>query len=217
MKLLFKQLCAKFDALSLRERAFVLIGVAVLIYGAMDRLMLSPQLIKKKQATTELTRLLNSNNELAAKIAAAPKSGQVADPDEPLRETIRGLSKELADIERRLEASSVNLIPPADMSRVLEEFVGKQSDLRLLGLRSLDAEPLIGETDDKKVARLFQHGVSIEVAGTYDAIYRYLKSIESSSWRIYWESIDIKSEKYPEITATLGIYTLNLSDNWLSL
>ncbi|TAN49409.1 MAG: hypothetical protein EPN21_12080 [Methylococcaceae bacterium] len=217
MKHLLKQLFGKFDALSLRERAFVLIGVAVLIYGAMDRTMLAPQLSKKKQMTAELTRLRNSNNELTAKVAAVPKPGQVDDPDAPLREKIQDLAKELADIEHRLEASSVNLIPPGDMSIVLEEFVGKQSDLRLIGLRSLDAEPLIGESDDKKVARLFQHGVSIEVVGSYDAIYRYLKAIESSPWRIYWESIDIKSEKYPEITATLGVYTLNLSDNWLSL
>ena len=216
MKHQLKHLFAKFDALSMRERIFILVGVAVLIYGAMDRVALGPQLLKKKQAGEEITRLINSNGELEAKIAATPKFVEY-DPDELLRERIRVLSKNLAALGQHLQSASGNLIPPGEMAKVLEEFVGKQGDLHLVGLRSLDAEPMAGEDANKEAARLYKHGVAIKVTGSYESIRRYLKTLEASPWRLYWESIEVKAEHYPEIIATIGVYTLSLSNNWLSL
>lgn len=216
MKVLFEPIFAKFNALSLRERLFVLVGIAVLIYGALDRLALAPQLAKRKQAEQEITRLTNSNNEWLAKVAATPQSAEY-DPDEPLRERIQMLNKDLADLEQHLDKAAVNLNSPGEMAKVLEEFVGQQSDLRLVGLRSLGAEPVSVEGGSKEVVRLFKHGVSIQVVGSYDGIRRYLRALETSHWRLYWENIEIKTEHYPKIMATLGVYTLGLSDNWLSL
>jgi MSHA biogenesis protein MshJ len=207
-------LFARFDALNARERLLIVVGVAALIYGGIDRVGLTPLLAQQKSARDELAKLESSNAELAAKIAAVPRVA-VVDPDEALRRRIKTLNESLETLDRNLQAESVNLIPPDDMSRVLEEFVAQQGDLRLVGLKSLGVVSLVAESET--LAQLYKHGMSIEVIGSYEAISRYLKALEESKWRLYWDSIELKTENYPQITATLGVYTLSLSDNWLSL
>jgi MSHA biogenesis protein MshJ len=212
-----KALFAKFDALNPRERLLVALGGAVLLYAGADATMLSPTLAKQKQKQAELTQLAAGNAQLATQIASLPEAA-ASDPDEPLRLRIRSLKESLDEAEKRLEAESVNLISPEEMSRVLEEFVAKQDGLRLVGMQSLPAEPMVAGVDEnQKLPRLFKHGMVIEVEGGFDAIRRYLKALEASSWRLYWNNLELKTESYPRISAKLGVYTLSLSDQWLSL
>lgn len=236
------QWAEKFSALKPRERgivAFALVfggGFLIFSFG------IEPFLLKARNASrTEAAaraELAQQQTQLAVLMA------QNADPDAANRRRLAQAKQELAAVGERLASFEAGMVPPARMQAFLEGLLARNRAIELLGLKTLpatrvgavgpSAAPGPGATptplDTKNPGKdraaqgdmasvaadgIYQHGIEIRLAGSYNDLLNYLAELERMPQRVMWNSVSLTVEKHPRNVMVLRVYTLSLDRNWL--
>lgn len=224
----WSQWSAKFAALSRRERAIVafavVVGGAFLLYSfAVEPLLLKARGAGRIEAAARADLVVQQ-----ARLAVL--TAQNADPDAGSRQRLAQVKQELAAVGGRLATFESGMVPPARMQAFLEGLLARRS-IELLGLKTLPVtqvgtpattEPATGK--GKAVAAeaapaggdgIYQHGMEIRLAGSYNDLLGYLAEIERMPQQLMWNSVSFSVEKYPRNVMVLRVYTLSLDRNWL--
>ena len=230
------QWAVKFAALSHRERAIV---AAALVFGGgflIFNFGIDPSMQKARiAARTEAA----ARSELAQQqsMAAALKA-QNADPDAANRRRLAQMKQELTAVSARLASFEAGMVPPARMQAFLEGLLAKNRSIELLGLKPLPvtqvgatatadkteaavapiAQAAKDSAKDRSVPTgdgIYQHGIEIRLAGSYNDLLNYLSELERMPQRMMWNSVSLTVEKYPRNVMVLRVYTLSLDRNWL--
>jgi MSHA biogenesis protein MshJ len=206
---------ARFDALSMRERALVagasLIGI-VLLWVA---LVFDPMSVKRRALSAELTTLQQSIQLTTLSIQ------ETADADPRLiaqREEIK-LEAQLAGINAQLATKSAGLIPPERMVQVIHDVLSRQHGVRLVSLHNSPVTTLVPSTAQggAQSGGPYVHPVEIVVEGTYLDVLAYLHALESREWRFYWRLLELESTAYPRNRVRLELSTLSLDRDWIGV
>jgi MSHA biogenesis protein MshJ len=228
LALQWQQWSAKFATRTRRERAIV--AVAVLLGGGflIFNFGIDPFLTKARSASrTEAAAL----TELARQQAmAAALNAKNFDPDAENRGRLANTRQELAALSARLASFEAGMVPPARMQAFLEGLLARNRSIELLGLKTLPvtqvgatatpekAEPAKDPGKDRPAQTgdgIFQHGIEIRLAGSYNDLLTYLSELERMPQRVMWNSVSFTVEKYPRNVLVLRVYTLSLDRNWL--
>jgi len=227
----------KFAALSRRERAIV---AGALVFGGgflIFNFGIDPSLQKARGATRAEVA---ARTELAQQQAmVAVLKTQNADPDAPNRKRLAQTKQELVTVSERLASFEAGMVPPARMQAFLQGLLAKNRAIEVLGLKTLPVMPVgapvaAEKTDAAAVAQgpgkekpaqgavkpgavegIYQHGIEITVAGSYNDLLNYLAELERLPQRVMWNSVSLKADKYPRNVMKLTVYTLSLDKNWL--
>jgi len=209
------RMLARFDALSLRERALVagacLIGMVLLWFAA----VLDPATVRQRSLSAELSTLQQSIQLTTQTIQ------ETADTDPTLiaqREETR-LKAQLADINTQLAAKSAGLIPPERMVQVIHDVLSRQHGVTLVSLHNSPVTTLVPETADHAAQSggPYAHPVEIVVEGTYLDVLAYLHALESLEWRFYWRLLELESTAYPRNRVRIELSTLSLDKDWIGV
>jgi len=232
---------AKFAAMSRRERAIVagavVFGGGFLIFS----LGVEPFLLRARSASRAE---LAARTELVQQQAqAAMLATQSTDPDAPVRRRLAQAKQDLAAVGERLGSFEAGMVPPARMAAFLQELLAGNRAIELLELRTLPVTPVGGQVAMQKseaatsaapvtkdpgkdktdsggaapvpVDGIYQHGIEIRLAGSYNDLLNYLTELERMPQRVMWNSVSLTVEKYPRNVMVLRVYTLSLDRNWL--
>jgi MSHA biogenesis protein MshJ len=230
----WKQWTEKFAALTRRERAIT--AVAVVFGGGflIFNFGIDPFLLKARTATRAE---LAARSEIAQQEAlVATLKAQNADPDAPNRNRLAKAKQELAAVGERLTRFEAGMVPPARMQGFLEGLLARNRSIELLGLKTLPVT-LVGaaaggasaqsatDPGKDKAAQgivapatgegIYQHGIEIRLAGSYNDLLNYLAELERMPQRVMWNSVSLTVEKHPRNVMVLRVYTLSLDRNWL--
>lgn len=198
-------------ALSLRERAMILLTGLILlgaagIYGWLDaadtRLTQDRLALTAAQRDLEILDLENQGKQ--ARLAR--------DPDAQVREQLGQVETSLGRLDAELKAQTVDLIPAHEMPAVLEVLLSRSANLHMLALSSLKPEPLMA---GEQSVNLFKHGIRLELEGGYFDVYQYLKALESLPRHFYWQGFDYRVIAYPKAAVAMEIYTLSTSKEFI--
>ena len=224
MKEQWRKLAARFDALLVRERILVLVGVVVgtgLIY---DTLALQPLEARKKRTERQIAEARH-NIKLAEVVLSAQEP--VADAEAVKRAYRDALRKQLAEIDQSMQGLQRGLVPPERMGKLLEEMLSRSRGLQLVTLRTLpvrrldpSAVAVAGKPGAKPGAKeaertVFQHGFELTLQGSYADVHAYLAQLERLPWRMFWGRITVSAENHPRLRVTLTVLTLSLNKAWL--
>jgi MSHA biogenesis protein MshJ len=228
LKLRWAQWVAKYAALTQRERtivaAAVVLGGGFLIFN----FGIDPFLLKARSA---------SRAEAAARAEVAQQSAvlaqltaQNADPDAVNRGKLAQAKKDLAAISDRLARFEAGMVPPARMQAFLQGLLARGGAIEVIGLRTLPVTLVGAPAADKAETAakdkpavpaadegIYQHGIEIRLAGSYNALLNYLAELERMPQRVMWNSISLTVEKHPRNIMVLRVYTLSLDRNWLAV
>lgn len=236
LALQWRQWATKFAALTRRERA--IIAAAVLVGGGflIFNFGIDPFLTKMRGATraeavarTELTRQQSM---------AAALNAKNFDPDAANRGRLAKTRQELTALGERLASFEAGMVPPARMQAFLEGLLARNRSIELLGLKTLPvtqvgasvgadkieaalgsiANPAKDSGKDRPAQAgdgIYQHGIEIRLAGSYNDLLNYLSELERMPQRMMWNSVSFTVEKYPRNMLVLRVYTLSLDRNWL--
>lgn len=224
-----KQLETRIDALSLRERGILfLVVLSVLFWFA--TVVIFPSLGVEQQRLeqdlraklTQVQTLSDQNQAMMAKLAQDPEAlaqARIAD----LKQHLRTEEASVASIIR-------GLVSPRDMPRLVQQMLAKNRTLQVIKLENLPAQPLEEEKAGAETtapspaaatptngARIYRHGMRIELRGQYVDIARYLRALEELPSKVFWGEVRFESEKYPMSRVTLVIYTISLNQAWLEV
>lgn len=213
----WRQLVNRIDALSLRERGFILVAVLAVLWAAWDLFLMQPLVQQQEASQARIEQLRTEASRLDDATRQMIERGGV-DPDRRLREEIVRLRQELAELDAELEDRTADLIEPRQMARMLEEVLTRETDLRLVSLRNLDARPLVESEDaEGERAHIYRHGVAIEFSGTYLSTLAYLQAVEELPWRFFWDSIHLEVERHPRARVRIVVFTLGTREGMLGV
>lgn len=128
---------------------------------------------------------------------------------------LKRIKSESMQLDDWLKREQQALISPKLMPQVLREML-QDLPLELISLRKLPSEIEI-DSNIQGVPRVYRHGLRLELEGSYRDTVDYLERLETLSWRIAWEALDIRMQDYPSATIILSLYTLSFEEGWLGV
>lgn len=213
----------KFSARSLRERALMAASGVVLVVAVFNFLALEPLAVQQKRLALQLTEARTAIKTGDAVIAAG--RGQ-ADPDEVKRSYRDELRKQIAEIDNKLQGLQKQLVPPDQVSKLLEGVLTRERGLALVSLRKLPVQRFqttgaAVQSPDSKAApgasdrSIYQHSFEIAIEGSYGELHGYLARLEKLPWQLFWGKLELDAGAHPRIRLMLTVHTLSLNKNWL--
>jgi MSHA biogenesis protein MshJ len=208
------------DALSMRERVFVLAGMLMVIGAIWQGLLNGPLEARSQAAQNNVTATSERLSQLdeAIAVAAAGLDGGIGNRVEMLQ----SLREAVAAREEELRVFTSDLIDPGQMRLVVEDLIKRQSSLELIRTQNTRATPLLDieesdQADAQDEPNLYLHGLIIELEGSYLDLLAYLESIEQLPWRIFYSRLDLEAIDHPKLKITLELNTLSLEKEWLGV
>jgi MSHA biogenesis protein MshJ len=226
----FNRVLERIDALSLRERAILFVGVLAALFLIASNVAFQSLFAERTRLDRELAGKREQTRALQAQIEqTAAERGR--DPNEVNRKRLAELKSQLQQREGALSTVLHGVVSPREMARMVEQVLARNRALTVVSVENLAAVPLAdeGSTDaaagqpaaeGKPAAAsggMYKHGLRIELTGRYPDIMRYLHALETLPWKVFWGEVRLQTENYPMSRVTLVIYTLSLDDAWISV
>jgi MSHA biogenesis protein MshJ len=221
MKQFWEQVARRFDALRPRERVMVFVAGVAILAGLGFVLAIDGALAKHKVVTasidkhrTDLAQMQKQNAELSRLLAQ--------DPDAEGHKQIEDLQRRLSGYDTELRGVQQGLVPPKQMARVLEDMLNRDSQVRLVKLRTLPVAALVepasgpaAKTPASAKNVVYKHGLELTVEGRYLDLLAYQLRLENLPWRMFFARTNVNSVDYPKVFMTITLYTLSLEEAWL--
>lgn len=206
-----------YDQRPQRERVVLLVCAVVVLILLLNFLVLQPFSAQREAARSEVTDLKASLVEFYAQDAAI-KARKGSDPDRENRLRLKALEDESGKLQQQLKTNIVNLVSPQDMPELLKNLLTQQKQLQLISLENLPPELLKMDqkvVEDAVTPTLYRHRLRMEFSGDYLTMLTYLRQLEQLPRAMVWEEVEIETQKYPEATVRLQVYTLSLTEGWI--
>jgi MSHA biogenesis protein MshJ len=225
MKAEWLKLAAQFNARALRERLMVLFGLLFAVVALYDLVLLEPVIAKKRRTVQQIAEMQATTSALETALKART---QQADPDAPKRSYRDDLRKQIAEINRSMQGMQKSLVPPDQMTKLLEGMLARNRGLTLIAMHKLPlqrfdaarnaaaataaAKPPAAAQPERTI---YQHGFELTVQGSYTDLHDYLARLEKLPWQMFWGKATLATEQHPRLVLTLTVHTLSLSKSWL--
>ncbi|MEJ2686104.1 MAG: hypothetical protein P8124_02650 [Gammaproteobacteria bacterium] len=208
----------RIDALSLRERALLLVAAIAVLFGLMNTLLLAP-LARAEHDRTQQIRHIQSQIAAQGRQARLFATHRHSDHAGPRQRKLALLKDRLAAVDRRLQRRLGTLIRPSQAPAVLKTLLRREQGLRLVSLEAHRAPPLPtpGKSSGSHPGRLTDAGIArytftLHFKGSYLATLGYLQALEKLPWQLFWQRIDLQADGRREARVTLKVYTLGQTD-----
>jgi MSHA biogenesis protein MshJ len=219
-----KPLLDRIDALALRERGLLFVGVLAILYFVAANLVFVPMNAEKTRLETQLKSKHNEIRALEAQITAMA-TGDTPGAGSEKKEKLTALQERLRVLDETLGKVTSGLVSPKEMTRLVEQVLLKSKRLEIVKLESLPPAPLVGAgqggnspaASEPAAGMVYKHGMRIELKGSYLDILSYLRALEGLPWKVFWGQATLQTEKYPVSHITLLIYTLSTREGWIAL
>jgi MSHA biogenesis protein MshJ len=222
---LWQRYAARFDALSLRERAMVFSAVMVAVVALAYTLVIEPELLKQKRIAGAMLQKHSEMKAFEAQVTKLVGSGGL-DGGRTERERLARLRAELGALEARVTDEERKFTAPSQMRAVVEGLLARNRGVALVEMKTLavgtiassvksaakpPAKPAAGER------LIYRHGVELTVTGSYFELLAYARDLERLPKQLYWGALELDAASYPKVSMKLTVYTLSLDPTWLSV
>lgn len=238
MKKFWISLSGKFEALNKRERWMVACALFAVVFAIVNSLLISPVLTRQKIMNSELATDQAQLQLLTQQINAFSNQ-PVIDPDADNNKRFAEIKTHLKTQEAELKDLQTTLVSPESMPDLLRSLLKKNSNLKLISLKTVPTKDLLDKdsedknpsapvakeipqtADNKPDAPVFKHGVEITVEGHYSDLLEYVAELEKMPWHVLWSkaalNADAAASVWPANRLTLTVYTLSLDKTWLTI
>lgn len=194
----------RIDALSLRERAILLLSIAAVLAALFDTLVLSPLSARTRQRGEEEAQQARELTQLREQYVAVSRSS--SDPASQLGRQLEAARVERARLDEALRQAA-SLHAGEGLSAVLQRVLGQQPGLVLERLTLLDDAPVALPTGGtaapasaptlapaaiaqrpgpQAMPGLSWQGVELQVQGSYPDLQRYVQALERELPGLRW-------------------------------
>lgn len=227
-------LAARYESLSLRERALValaVLGIGIYLWDSVF-----------------MESLRQSRLALASELATASVSGVVAasaDLSDPRQVNLRRaaeLQRHVQSLDAQLTSSTSGFVSSEKMVEVLNDVLDRQGRLELVSIRNLEVKSLpklVAENAAKQRNTSaadgsaapqpepepelglgpapYVHPIEIIIEGQYADIVDYLQALEKLPYKFHWRSLELRAAGYPRNRVRIVLATFSLDSTWLGV
>lgn len=221
----------RFEAFAMRERLLLVGAVVVLVYLLWEMLLFHP-MAKEKEVLVARERVAQQAIQVTEAEITVLKNILNKDPNVELRQEIADLRARLSSLDQQLDTLAVGLVPAHTLPKIMHSILSKTGKLRIEQLITLPPETLKLSGDVKTAeapaanaspavapqestepveqgASVYRHSVVLSLTGDFAGIVQYLRELERSDWRFYWESLRYQVTDYPQAKLRLRVFTLS--------
>lgn len=221
----------RLDGMSLRERVMIFLMLAGVLVALSMTFVLDPLVSQQKQLSQKLAQSQAQTEALETQMQVLTEASKI-DPDASNKMRLALLEEQRKSAIEVLSGARQGLVGADRMVQLLQELLGQNSKLKLVGIKTLPVTSLLEEkpnTTETKTANadkkasplsalgLYRHGVEISVEGSYPELLAYMAALERMPWRVHWSSASLATQDYPTTRLTLTLFTLSLDKTWLSV
>ncbi|MCE2572135.1 type II secretion system protein GspM [Motilimonas eburnea] len=211
----WQQWDSKLMALSLRERAMIMLTGLVLVCFPAYSYLLDP-LWQGKQAAEQQHQQNLQQLKLAQGEIEIANILLERDPDAAVKQEIEVLNQGIDELDKQLEAGTLDLISAQKMAGLLEKMLANSQALTLVSVESIAPVPLLPvEGEFSQDINLFQHGLTLTFTGSYFAVQDFLANLEQLPDKFYWQSMHYQVVQHPNATVELQLYTLSTNKDFI--
>lgn len=243
----YQQLREWFDVKPSRERLLLGLSLMALIFVIWNFLIQFPHdkraaelktqqaqlMTDKKASQDQLTSLVNAFSNDPAKV----KQNEI----DQLSRVLKDIEVKLLEVSQGLIAAenlpqvlesvfhqtegltliSIKTLPSTEMviAQILPVVEAQSSSSSVTGVAPTDLtapKATINQAQPKGTG-VFKHGVVLHLRGDYFRLHALLKSLESLSWKFYWESLDYQVKEHPHAEIELRVFTLSSEEGLLGV
>ena len=218
----WQYLATKMDSRSLRERIIIFLvaiaGAYLIVHYAVSNPLRAYQATLQQRLSATQASISILQGQTAEMLANTRQ-----DPNRSNRERLAELTRQLNAVDAPLADLMKSLVSPKEMTALVKAVLSSHHQLHVVSLENVPPESLTSQDATGKpkpvnvAAPLYKHGLRIEFKGSFRDIVGFLSDLEQLSWKVLWDKADIKTEHYPESTATVTVYTLSTDKAWISL
>jgi MSHA biogenesis protein MshJ len=215
-----KNLLAKGDALTPRERGILFLLLLTVIWAAMDMVFMTPL---QRERKLEAERIQSAQERILKAEEALSRQAHILPPDVAARQRLEAARLAYQARLQALSSLQRHLVAPRDMVQVLQDLTRTKPGLRLLALQSLAPEALGDEVKPGADAKpgggsgLYRQGVTLTLAGSYADLVDYMLAVERLPVGFYWGKAELDAREHPHIRLSLTLFTLSLEREWIKL
>jgi len=240
----FSALSEKFQQLSIREQALLLLTGIVGIVMVIFSLLIDSQLAHIKSMNMQNAKLHSSNQTLAASVNELRVSLQ-QDPNAQLKQQIAEYKSKSSMVDHSLLALTSELINPVEMRNALTRLLKLEKGVKLASFEVLPAEAmdLVNELSTKQAPastkvksatnelnqtgtqtplidddlKLYRHGIKLTLTGSYFELRNYLAQLEKLPWKFFWQQFNYKLTRYPTGELEINMYSLSTKREFIGV
>lgn len=215
---------ARFDRMSLRERAGLFAATAAVLFFLVSVVLVVPVEARSKAhqqrmvaQQAELEAVRKEIRELSVLLERDPNAPQRAQ-----LEAIKGANAEADALLAQLDSAA-----PQAAGAVLRQVLAATPGLELVSLKTLPATvafqskpPAVAAAKPAPAAAtpelaprpprsIYRHGIEISIKGNYLALLPYLEKLQKHPGRLYWTDVSLEVQSYPVAVLKLTVYTLS--------
>lgn len=207
----------KFDALSIRERALIVVTVLVLV-GYLWWYLFAQKSLSETRLVEQQNIALESEIQVMdityQQISQRIQQGV----HKPQEQQLVLLQAELDRLNSQLQQKTLELINPDDMFNLMQQLIFSESKLKLTGLKRKRVTPVFeSNPGEDEQAEIYRHVMQMGFKGSYRDILNYIRKLEDLEWKLIWDHISLKLDEYPLIDVEIEISTLSDSQHWVGL
>ncbi|MES2356393.1 MAG: type II secretion system protein GspM [Pseudomonadota bacterium] len=152
MKKLWAQQAARFEALNLRERLFIIITViaAVVVFSYVG--LIEPQLTQQKIAERQVAQQATELTDLRQKVVTTQSGAK--NQDAANLANLQKTKEQIGQTNDQLTIITQTLVAPDKVAGLLDEMLKRNHRLQLLSLRNLPASSLIKQKEEAVKERI---------------------------------------------------------------
>lgn len=211
----------RFNAFSMREKLLILAALFFVIYSGWHALLYDyvlatdEEVAKKSQQIKQQINLLEGQIDTISQVLGR-------DPTFVLAQQARTLKGENEKLSQKVYENIKRMVSSKDMNTVLNHLIRESEGLTVINMQSLETKPLFAaktlvENGKSRQLQVFNHGLRVELLGSYLDTFKFLKALEQQNTNVMWDELDYEVVKYPKAKILIVLHTLSLDEGWIDV
>ncbi|MFC0046697.1 hypothetical protein [Rheinheimera tilapiae] len=228
----WQQLSEQYLQLQLRERRLIYLASLVLLLWlgalyAVEPLWQSLQASKQQQKLV-LQQMAQLQQQVDTVLQVLN-----TDPNTQIRTQISQSEQKRDELSQQIKQLTGRYVSPEQMLPLLQDVLKSSPGVKLLRMRSLQAEPVslapapqvaapatAVATPGQSVPAaplLYLHKTEISFSGQYAQLQRLLQQLEQLPWQLHWHQLEYKVSEHPQAELRLELETISEQADYLRI
>lgn len=227
-----QQLSEQYLQLQLRERRLIYLASLVLLLWlgalyAVEPLWQSLQASKQQQKLV-LQQMAQLQQQVDTVLQVLN-----TDPNTQIRSQISQSEQKRDELSQQIKQLTGRYVSPEQMLPLLQDVLKSSPGVKLLRMRSLQAEPVSLAPAPQVAAPapavatpgqsmpaaplLYLHKTEISFSGQYAQLQRLLQQLEQLPWQLHWHQLEYKVSEHPQAELRLELETISEQADYLRI
>jgi MSHA biogenesis protein MshJ len=207
----------RYSQLQQREKIWLWAGSLLLTLWLVLIYLLEPKWQHISQADLQLQSMQRQQQDMLQQ-SEQLREQLAFDMDKDYRNRIALLQQQQQQLNEQIRQGASHFIGAEQMVRLLQNVLYSSKAVQVRSLHTAPPQPvrLQGQAEEEP-ALLFQHTLTLVMAGSFVQLQQVLQQIEQLPWLVNWAGLQYRVTDYPQAELTIELGTVSENEDFIRL